>query len=219
MNAKTVKVYPAPKGRVRYLTTDEEAALRRILRLQYPEQRKLEVDLALYTGLRKGEQYTARWSKVDLENRFMTVVGKSRGGIEERTIPLNPVALETLQKLYLLSGHTSYVIPVLRQTKQVHVDRTGVVDERRWFEGALEAAGIENFRWHDLRHTFASRMVMGGVPLQTVMEWMGHKEIRMTLIYSHLAPGHHWEEMKKIVDTREDSSTSDVMQIDESKAC
>lgn len=220
VSGKTVKKYPEPKGRVRYLTADEELAIRRAIRQMCccrDTYRELEFDLALFTGLRKGEQYRAKWAKVDLLNRLMTVLGKSRGQVVERTIPLNPMALDTLQKLYEVSAGSSYVIPV-RKVAWARFDREGQKDERGWFDQAVDAAGVEDFSWHDLRHTFASRAVMAGVPLRTVMEWMGHQSIRTTMIYAHLSPNHHQMEMQKIVDTRKDSSGFVVTQIDESKA-
>jgi site-specific recombinase XerD len=59
---------------------------------------------------------------------------------------------------------------------------------RRWFEEAIFKAGIEDFSWHCLRHTFCSRLIMAGVPLKTAQELMGHKTIQMTARYAHLAP-------------------------------
>src|SRR5207302_3181352 len=87
---------------------------------------------------------------------------------------------------------------------------------REWFEGILKQAKVENFSWHGLRHTFASRLVMAGVDLRTVQELMGHKTIQMTMRYAHLAPAHKLAAVEKLAagwqanrptDTRTDTST------------
>jgi site-specific recombinase XerD len=78
---------------------------------------------------------------------------------------------------------------------------------RRWFEEALEVAELEDFRWHDLRHTFASRLVMAGVDLRTVQELMGHKTISMTVRYSHLAPTHLQEAVERLTAKPTDTTT------------
>jgi site-specific recombinase XerD len=70
---------------------------------------------------------------------------------------------------------------------------------RKWFVPALEEAKIEEFNWHDLRHTFASRLVMAGVDLRTVQQLMGHKTIQMTVRYSHLAPEHQLDAVERLV--------------------
>ena len=66
----------------------------------------------------------------------------------------------------------------------------GAPGPRQWFEPAVRKAKIADFHWHDLRHTFASRLTMAGVDLRTVQELMGHKTIAMTVRYAHLAPKH-----------------------------
>ena len=71
---------------------------------------------------------------------------------------------------------------------------------REWFEGILKQAKVENFSWHCLRHTFASRLVMAGVDLRTVQELMGHKTIQMTLRY-HLAPKHQLAAVNRLCET------------------
>jgi site-specific recombinase XerD len=79
-------------------------------------------------------------------------------------------------------------------------ERGGVrlLGARHWYEDALAEAGIKNFTWHDLRRTFASRLVMAGVDLRTVAELMGHKRIQMTMRYAHLAPAHNSAAIEKL---------------------
>ena len=77
----------------------------------------------------------------------------------------------------------------------------------RVFEPAMEKASIEGFRWHDLRHTFASRLVMAGVDLRTVQELLGHKTQAMTLRYSHLSPGHQLDAVQRLT-TRPTATTT-----------
>ena len=80
------------------------------------------------------------------------------------------------------------------------IGRTTIYDA---FKKACETSGVEGFRFHDLRHTAASYLVMGGVDLATVKEILGHREIEMTLRYSHLAPAHKASAMDKLGDALE----------------
>jgi integrase len=73
-------------------------------------------------------------------------------------------------------------------------------DWRRWFEDAVEAAEIPDFHYHDLRHTFGSRLVMKGVDLRTVMELMGHSDITMTMRYAHLAQSHVRDAVERLAE-------------------
>ena len=75
------------------------------------------------------------------------------------------------------------------------------IGPRGWFKVALADAGIANFHWHDLRHTFASRLVMAGVDIRTVQELMGRKTIQVTMRYAHLAPQHQLEAVQRLCDT------------------
>jgi integrase len=70
---------------------------------------------------------------------------------------------------------------------------------RHWFQAAVDEAGIRDFRWHDLRHTFASRLAMAGVDLRTIQELMGHKTIQMTCRYAHLTPSHQLAAVERLV--------------------
>ena len=71
-------------------------------------------------------------------------------------------------------------------------------DWRRWFEVCVKEANIENFTWHDPRHTFASRLVMAGVDIRSVQELLGHKSILMTMRYAHLSPAHQQANVEKL---------------------
>ncbi len=79
-----------------------------------------------------------------------------------------------------------------------HEDGSPYSDIRSTFKGALKRAGIENFRFHDLRHTFASKLVMAGVDIRAVQELMGHKSITMIMKYSHLSDAHLREAVKRL---------------------
>jgi len=176
---RTVPKYKENDFRIRFLQDDEEIALRKEIRELCPD-REAELDLALYTGIRRGEQFSMTWDAVDLGLGVITVSGKTG----RRFVPVNPEARAALEKLYARSAGSSSVIP----ERKADVD--GQRDWRRWFETCLAEAKIENFTWHDLRHTFASRLVMRGVDLRTVQELLGHKSILMTMRYAHLSPDH-----------------------------
>jgi integrase len=114
---------------------------------------------------------------------LITLLPKTKNG-KTRHIPLNAVALAAFETL-----HSK------RQPKEQAVfpsNRGGdhVQGARGWFKDAVDRAGLLNFTWHDLRHTFASRLVMAGVDLRTVGELMGHSTAQMTMRYAHLAPEH-----------------------------
>lgn len=133
--------------------------------------------VALNTGMRKGEILDLRWENVDLVNGVITVERSKNWKL--RQIPMNSLVFETLRSLKRTGD---YVF-----SKRNGGPRHSV---RRAFEVAQEKAGIPKCRFHDLRHTFASRLVMAGVDLVTVKELLGHSSIATTMIYSHPSPEH-----------------------------
>lgn len=141
--------------------------------------------LGLNTGMRKGELTALTWDDIDLSNKVLTVrAGYAKSG-EARHIPLNSEALSVLRALRKHLTGQGKLFDVGSITKA--------------WKGVLLAAKIEDFRFHDLRHTFASNLVMAGVALNTIRELMGHSDIEMTLRYAHLAPSHKAEAVAVLV--------------------
>ena len=156
-------------GRVRYLLDSEEIRLREVIARFYAGYLP-EFEIALMTGMRQGEQFSLSWEDVDLENGIVHLPETKNGSA--RTVRLNSRALAVMRMLYGSSLGTGPVFP----SKKPY-----------WFKSAVQAAGIKNFSWHCLRHTFASRLVMAGEDIRTVQELMGHKTITMTARYAHLS--------------------------------
>lgn len=181
-----VKPFKESAGRVRYLLEDEETKLRQVIRRDYPD-RIPELDLALNTGMRRGEQWSLKWSDVDFKAGQITVFGKTG----RRHIQMNSAARSALTEFERRVRSSEYVCE-----ESAGGDTR---DWRRWLETAVKRAGIPNFHWHDLRHTFASRMVMAGVDIRTVQEILGHADIKMTMRYAHLSPDHRATAVEKIV--------------------
>jgi integrase len=208
-NIKPIKI--DSNARIRYLSQQEEASLRDAL-----DQRELElregrlsgnawrdkrgyqtkpallakfVDhlkpmtlLNLNTGMRRGELFNLKWKDVDLVAKRITIEGQTSKSGQTRHIPLNTEAFSILQQWR-------------EQTTADFVFASPVTGKRfnnikKAWEQLRGKAHLEDFRFHDLRHTFASKLVMAGVDLYTVKELMGHSTIQMTERYAHLAPEH-----------------------------
>jgi integrase len=141
--------------------------------------------LSMNTGLRRGEVLKLRWGSVDLNRRLLTVEGRNAKNRQTRHVPLNDEAVRVLQSWREQSGTGARVFDVA----------TGF---RTAWGKVLKRAGISNFRWHDLRHHFASRLVQHGVPLNTVRDLLGHSSVGMSLRYAHLAPDQRREAVAKL---------------------
>jgi integrase len=148
-----------------------------------------ELDLALHTGLRLSEMYGLDWQDVDLA-RCLILIRRGKNG-ESRYARLNSVALKALTELRKRGDGTGAVIR--------NLEGEPLAGPRYWFEKAIEKAKIADFHWHDLRHTFASRLTMAGVGLRATQDALGHKSIAMTVRYSHLAPDFLLNVVEKLV--------------------
>jgi integrase len=162
--------------------------------------------------MRRGEQYRLRWQDVDLKRGILTIPRSKHG--EARHIQINSVARSALLKLRERGDGIGYVCPGYEGPRSR--------DWRRWFEDVIQSAAIPNFRWHDLRHTFASRLVMAGVPLRAVQTLLGHKRLETTLRYSHLGESHLREAVERLTgkptDTTTDTGQSEASEQKEAKS-
>jgi len=137
------------------------------------------VETALFTGMRRGELFGLTWD--------MIVAGKIRlpGWLTKNGEPRNIPVSDRLDEVLTAQRRKNQM-----KSQHVFCNENGgrLLDIRAAFQGACRRAGIENFNFHDLRHTFASHLVMRGRALKEVQELLGHKDIQMTMRYSHLAP-------------------------------
>lgn len=191
--------------RVRYLREDEdeEARLMDAVRASDHPEREAEIFVALHSGMRRSEQYRTaqvpdgglKWEYINFRARVLRLP-QSKAGEKPREIPMNSVLVETLRS-----------IP--RKIDSPYVFEG--TDPGKWFAKLVALADIKDFTWHDLRHTFGSRLAMAGVPMRHIADLMGHSEIQTTMRYAHLAPGHLVDAVEKLVrnctetDTRTDT--------------
>ncbi len=206
---KQLKVDRSPN--VRYLSIDEELRLRKALddreaKLRedrfsgnawraergyelYPDLThsafvdylKPLVILSLNTGARRGELFRLQWEDIDFDRKSMALVMRGKRKSHTRHIPLNKEAFETLLGWRSMQTEKDKMVFPSKDGKKLDNTQTS-------WENIRKAARVNNFRWHDMRHHFASRLVMNGVPLNTVRELLGHTNLEMTLRYAHLAP-------------------------------
>ena len=173
-------IAPLEEGgvRIRFLNDDEcERLLESCQQCGGPSLHAM-VTLAISTGARRGELLSLCWSDIDLQKRRITI-GDVGGGSRSRTLPLAPQAADTLRplaKVRRIGGD------------EVFADRQGVVIfPRRDWETALRVADIEDFRFHDLRHTAAAFLADSGASLAEIADFLGHRSLQGVQRYAHLA--------------------------------
>lgn len=195
---KSITLLRENNARIRFLADDEETALRKELGAADWSL----VDFAINTGLRRGEQFKLTWAMVDMDRRQLTIPRSKNG--ERRHVSLNDTAMRILRQA------PSRLVSEFVFTGENNKARDSHNFYRRVFMPALEDAGIKDFCWHDLRHTFASRLVMAGVDLRTVQALMGHKTLDMTTRYAHLSPAHQLEAVNRLVSRKSTDTSTDT---------
>ncbi len=199
-------------ARVRYLTADEERRLRKALDERERTRRKQRASanrwraarnveplhpwgddeftdhlaplvlLAMNTGLRRGELLGLTWPAVNVGTRVLTVAAGTAKARRTRHVPLSAEAFDVLTRWRKQHGDPK-AGPVFPAR-----EGGGLGEFKRSWAAVVEAAKLTDLRFHDLRHDFASKLVMRGVDLNTVRELLGHADLKMTLRYAHLAP-------------------------------
>lgn len=170
-----------PKGRERYLDAGEIARLLAACRTSRNPYLLPMVTVALNTGMRKGEILGLIWERIDLATSRITLYDTKNG--QSRGVPLNRAVYDAL--LALEPDQARREGPCFKRR-----NGTAWGQIRTAFTGALAKTGIADFRFHDLRHTAASHLIMRGASLKDVMEILGHSDIKMTMRYAHLSPTH-----------------------------
>lgn len=173
--ARKVSFLKEPSGRLRFLELEE---IKKLL-ANCPARLKPVVIVALNTGMRRSEIFGLKWTNLDFQRGLVHLYDTKNG--DSREIPMNDLVRNALIEVRKHPG--SPFVFCNKYGKPYH-------DARKSFYAAVKKSGIINFKFHDLRHTYASQLVMAGIDLNTTRELLGHRDIRMTLRYAHLSPNH-----------------------------
>jgi integrase len=184
--------------KVRFLTRDERERLENALaargkriRGQNTDEGDMEfgdflypaVLLSLNTGIRRNALFNLKWSDIDLPRGLITLRKEISKNGKEEIVDINDDAADVLsswQKQCLCEDKNELIFPEIKGSRYMYV-------HREW-QAILKDAQIDNFRWHDMRHDFASQLVMAGVDIYTVCKMLNHSDVKITMKYAHLAP-------------------------------
>ena len=172
--APFIRLYKEPKRRIRWIEPEQV----KMLLDELPEHLVDLVKFSLCTGLRKRNVTDLEWSQVDLQRNVAWIHADQANGRKSIHVSLNATAMEILQKQ--IGKHPVRIFTY--RGKPINQ-----VNTKAW-RRALKRAGIENFRWHDLRHTWASWLTQKGVPLNVIQEMGAWESTEMVKRYAHLAP-------------------------------
>ena len=176
--APKLKLHKEPKKRIRWLYPEEAQRLVNALE-NLPYMQHLVI-FSLATGLRQANVLNLKWEQIDIRRQVAWIYPDQAKAGKAIGVPLNHTAMQVLMDRPRVSDY------VFTHSKG---ERVKSISSRVWRE-ALEKAGIADFRWHDLRHTWASWLVQNGTPLAALKEMGGWESVEMVQRYAHLAPEH-----------------------------
>ena len=146
-----------------------------------PEWLRETVSFALHTGLRQDELLSLEWNRVNLFRKTI-LIQKTKNG-KPKTLPLNKIALDVLNQRSNVKSIRNDLVFFSRNGKKIYSNNL-----RQSFYAVLRKVGIDDFKWHDLRHTFATRLAQAGVDIYKISKLLGHEDIKMTQRYAHHCP-------------------------------
>lgn len=165
-------------GRIRWLTTEQaDNLITHAKTMKHSPYLANFIMLALNTGMRKKEMLDLTWDRVDFYNRMIYLSPEQQKNRTHGSVPLNSGAVSALKGQI---GRSDRYVFFYRQHK--------INDCKKAFKTACDAVGVDDFRIHDLRHTFAAWCVQKGIPIKTVQELLRHEDLKSTMIYAHLSP-------------------------------
>jgi integrase len=199
--ARRVKLFRKTRNRERFLSQEEISRFLACL----PDHQRVIINLGLLTGLRRSNLLNLRWSQIDLTHGLIMIQADEAKGNRNLNLPMAPEAVDLLRQLPRHS-ESEYVF--------CKADGSPYRDIYSGFRQALKRAGITDCTIHTLRHTFGSQLAMAGVPLPTLKDLMGHRDIKTTMRYAHLAHDHRRASVAKIgklvtMDTNMDTKADD----------
>ena len=205
LEANPMKRVRKPKessGRIRYLSSDELSRLLDATRQSDHPYLHLWTVLAVSTGMRRGEILGLTWSEVSLEPGNECVVLEHTKNGERRYVPLVGPSLDIIKELHAKrEGKVALVFPQVRPSRDGTRGGAATFSYKSWSK-AVELAAIENFRFHDLRHTTASYLAMQGRSSSEIAAVLGHKTLQMVKRYAHIGNAHLRNVMADVAEAR-----------------
>jgi len=170
------KLLPENNEKERILSFKEEERLMEVCSVHL----RPILSCALHTGMRKSEILTLEWENIDIKNKLITIEHTNTKSKKTRRIPINSFLYKVLLEQKLKVGSTNYVF--LNSLGRPYKRHDSV---KQAFNGACKRANIKGLRFHDLRHTAATRMIEAGVSIFSVSLILGHQSLKMTMRYAH----------------------------------